>query len=406
MRMAPMHRGRGFSLVELLIAVLLSSIVVIALGTLITNATKVFDTTSQSGLALDRLHLAMDVVRNDLRTAGYEMVPNAGFDDPRLYKGLRKPCANPGWMGTEKFLAVKLEDGGSTLAQSGNDADVFPPASYVSGKKPDRLELAGAFRSGQRFRPDTASPGASSLTLFNPAISNELAAYIFDGAILGVVNKQGGMQFLRAGEVTWGNPTGVVGLASGDTFQGEIGDFGSDSLCRFDFLDKSDVVVALQRIAYDVVQDPVAETDFLLVREELDASGASLDPPRRVIIARNIIDFQVWFDGVAGAAGIVPDLQNDGDRNGEVWSDDEGTIPNDKMGGTGDVQVERARYAYIQISARYDGPTKGLAPDGSGEALKQTFPLYPNVPGSAERSYVSTVRGEVALTNFAFADVR
>ncbi|NQW62746.1 MAG: prepilin-type N-terminal cleavage/methylation domain-containing protein, partial [Deltaproteobacteria bacterium] len=40
--------GRGFTLVELLIAVLLSSIVIIALGTLITNATKVFDTTSQS----------------------------------------------------------------------------------------------------------------------------------------------------------------------------------------------------------------------------------------------------------------------------------------------------------------------------------------------------------------------
>lgn len=397
---------RGFTLVELLIAVLLSSIVVIALGTLITNATKVFDTTSQSGLALDRLHLAMDVVRNDLRTAGYEMVPNAGLDDPRLYKGLRKPCANPSWMGTEKFVAVKLEDGGATLALTGNDADAFPPASYVSGKKPDRLELAGAFRTGQRFHPDTAAPGASSLTLFNPALSNEMADYVFDGAILGVVNKQGGMQFLRAGAITWGNPTGVVGLASGDTFQGEIGAFGSDSLCRFDFLDKSDVVVALQRVSYDVVQDPVAATDFLLVREELDASGASLDPPRRVIIARNIIDFQVWFDGVAGATGIVPDLQNDGDRSGEVWSDDEGTIPNDKMGGTSDVQVERARYAYIQISARYDGPTKGLVPDGSGEALKQTFPLYPNVPGSEERSYVSTVRGEVALTNFAFADVR
>ena len=398
--------ARGFTLVELLIAVLLSSIVIIALGTLITNATKVFDTTSQSGLALDRLHLAMDVVRNDLRTAGYEMVPNAGLDDPRLYKGLRKPCANPSWMGSEKFVAVKLEDGGATLAVTGNDSDAFPPESYVSGKKPDRLELAGAFRTGQRFHPDTAAPGASSLTLFNPAISNELADYIFDGAILGVVNKQGGMQFLRAGVVTWGNPTGVVGLAAGDTFQGEIGDFGSDSLCRFDFLDKSDVVVALQRVAYDVVQDPVAATDFLLVREELDASGASLDPPRRVIIARNIVDFQVWFDGVAGATGLVPDLQNDGDRSGEVWSDDEGTVPNDKMGGTADVQVERARYAYIQISARFDGPTKGLVPDGSGEALKQTFPLYPNVPASEERSYVSTVRGEVALTNFAFADVR
>jgi hypothetical protein len=164
--------------------------------------------------------------------------------------------------------------------------------------------------------------------------------------------------------------------------------------------------VSLQRVAYDVVQDPVAETDFLLVREELDASGDSLDPPRRVIIARNIVDFQVWFDGVAGAAGLVPDMQNDGDRSGEVWSDDEGTIPNDKMGGTSDVQVERARYAYLQISARHDAATKGLAADGSGEALKMTFPLYPNVPGSEERSYVSTVRGEVTLTNFAFADVR
>lgn len=397
---------RGFTLVELLIAVLLSSIVVIALGTLITNATKVFDTTSQSGLALDRLHLALDVVRNDLRTAGFEMVPNAGMDDPRLYTGLRKPCANPDWMGTEKFLAVKLEDGGATLAQNGSDADAFPPASYVSGKKPDRLELAGAFRTGQRFHPDTVVPGASNITLFNPSMSNEVAEYVFDGAILGIVNKQGGMQFLRAGAVTWGSPTGVVALDSGDTFRGEIGDFGSDSLCRFDFLDKSDVVVALQRVSYDVVQDPVSPTDFLLVREELDASGASLDPPRRVIIARNIVDFQVWFDGVAGAAGIVPDLQTDGDRSGEVWSDDQGTIPNAKMGGTSDVQVERARYAYVQISARYDGPTKGLAPDSPAEVLKQTFPLYPNVPGSEERAYVSTVRGEVALTNFAFADVR
>ena len=398
--------GRGFTLVELLIAVLLSAIVIIALGTLITNATKVFDTTSQSGLALDRLHMALDVVRNDLRTAGYEMAPNAGLDDPRLYKGLRKPCSNPSWMGGEKFVAVKLLDGGATLALTGSDADAFPPSSYVSGKKPDRLELAGAFRTGQRFHPDTAAPGASSLTLFNPSMSNELAEYVFDGAILGVVNKQGGMQFLRAGIVTWGNPTGVVGLASGDTFLGEVGDFGSDSLCRFDFLDKSDVIVSLQRIAYDVVQDPVAATDFLLVREELDASGESLDPPRRVIIARNIVDFQVWFDGVAGATGLVPDMQNDGDRSGELWSDDEGTIPNEKMGGTSDVQVERARYAYLQISARHDAATKGLAADGSGEALKMTFPLYPNVPGSQERSYVSTVRGEVTLTNFAFADVR
>ncbi len=148
-----LRRSRGFTLVELLIAVLLSSIVIIALGTLITNATKVFDTTSQSGLALDRLHMALDVVRNDLRTAGYEMVPNAGLDDPRLYKGLRKPCANPSWMGLEKFVAVKLLDGGATLALTGSDADAFPPSSYVSGKKPDRLELAGAFRTGSGFIP-------------------------------------------------------------------------------------------------------------------------------------------------------------------------------------------------------------------------------------------------------------
>jgi hypothetical protein len=158
------------------------------------------------------------------------------------------------------------------------------------------------------------------------------------------------------------------------------------------------------------VQDPSTPTDFLLVREELNASGASLNPVRRYIIARNVVDFQVWFDGVPDFLAAAPNVLVDGALSSDSWVDDEGTVGNADMGytGAGDstVEPERARIAYVQLSARLDSATPALDPDGSGTALKQTYDLYPNVEGSEERARVITVRGEVGLANFAFADVR
>ncbi len=407
---SPMLAQRGFTMVELLIAVLLSAVVITMLYTLMSSASRNFELQTQSSVAMDRLNLALDTIRNDIRSSGYQTVPNASFGDPRRYSGMRKACENPAWLGLEPLLAVNLFDGGATLSVSGSDDTAMPPRSYVAGQRPDRLELAGAFRSAVRFTPDAASPGATSITLFNPSLSEDEADYIFDGAILGIVNKQGGMQFARAGAVSWGDPTGTIQLVAGDSFRGEVGNFGPDSPCRFDFLDRSDSVVAMQRVRYDLVQDPSTPTDFLLVREELNASGASLNPVRRYIIARNVVDFQVWFDGVPDFLAAAPNVLVDGALSSDSWVDDEGTVGNADMGytGAGDstVEPERARIAYVQLSARLDSATPALDPDGSGTALKQTYDLYPNVEGSEERARVITVRGEVGLANFAFADVR
>lgn len=175
---------------------------------------------------------------------------------------------------------------------------------------------------------------------------------------------------------------------------------------------------------YHVIRDPQDPNNFQLVRERLDAGslmGAGADPgftnpaglnpanhaavdqdgnPERVVMANNVVDFQIWVD----CAG------NDGSVTGTEWTVNWITpAPTDAgfncLDG-GSYNPGRVRMVHLRLTVRseYENANLVHAPylagpnDPAARIPLQTYDIDPNADGAAR---VVTVQSDVELTNFA-----
>jgi len=399
------RRTAGFSIAELLVAVLLSSIVVLGIFVTAQNSSRTFQVQMDGSMTVDQLNFAMEFVKQDLRRAAFLTVPNAQVT---AYPNGINVCGVP-----PNTLLQALE-------VSDSDNEWEPPSTengptaimMVSGaaRVPDQLTLLGAFRTNQSYpvvltqgnqlRAEHGIPGGGSLS------GSEVDAImrpVFDRALLAVYSRTDSVQFVR---MTTGSTASAVSGATNLVaipIQDTVEDYVSD-VCDFGSpWSPGRRVVPLHRVRYRLVQDLDNPNQTAFVREELGADNTVLD---RVVVANNIIDFQVWFDQRAGQVGEpLLRMQEDGRLD-----DDIGSVAANSLNGTALARPELARYAYIQMSARLQNPISGLEGSGLTNGLRDVVEVTEWDDDADEAvstntfTRVVTIRTEVDLTNFALAD--
>jgi type II secretory pathway pseudopilin PulG len=392
---------RGLTVVELLVAVAIASLVLTGLFVITNTTSRTFRVQNDMSTAMDRMNFAMDLVKMDLRRAAYLGVPNSNVG---LYPNFTRVCpsANIAAIAPAGLHGLRALNGAASY-QPGTEA-------VYDGGAPDTFLLLGAYRSTRRYPVNLLQDGTASVRIFSMGQPTALLQDEFTGSVLAVTSNLGGMRFLRA-ETGANVVTATPGL--GDRVDVDLTDAlsdpgGEDDICRFAGLARDNLEVApLHFVRYDVRNDTNERTS-VLVREELDHAGTVI---RSFVVARNIVDFQVWFDATTSTFGTQPVLSNDGEAAGSSVFDDDGTAPWFWINGFGSAQPERVRYGYIQISTRLETPIPSLTDEGTGTGVRNSVAIFePTADGSGwvatgDRTRVMTIRSEVELDNFTLADL-
>lgn len=393
---------RAFTIIELMVAVLLSSIVVLGTFGLLNVSSRTFQTQTEAAQTVDQLNFAMEQVELDLRRAGFLTVPNAHLPSED-YAWYQTVCAPPSWMSADGVGGVGHGIFFDEIAASGVDAFYRPrPTDQVwTDALPDRIVMLGAFRATRRFRPTAMAAGSQSITISHTPEESARIDDIFGGSIVAVTSPQGGTQFLTVSEVTVGTTSSVITTAQ--SIQADPSN-GVNEACKFTgFGTQMFEVTPLQFVRYSVQNDPNDRASTVLVREELGSGYSDLPTPSRYVVARNIVDFQLWFDGVP-ALGASNVMLRDGNP-----LDADGAIQNATLAGTNASTPEDLRYAYVQMSGRLSGEVARNVTEGAGE-LRQFMELREwdgvNYAYNGRFTRLYTMRSEVELTNFTLASLR
>jgi len=388
---------RGLTIVELLVAVALSGLVLASIFAVLTTTSRNFRVQTDLSQSMDGLNFAMETIKNDLRRASFMTVPNTAIG---IYPNYTAVCGNPPFA-PNGLQALVVSDGGA--------AWVPDAADRIFERVPDSVLMLGNYRSAERFTTYLATPGTFSARAAARGRTLADLQHAFGGAIVALQARTGGTQFMRVqsgpGAVTM--DAGVLDrfiVNFQDQIQSTPGP--ETDICRFSGLvgDNLDLI-PLHYIRYNVVLDE-SEGTTLLIREELDSAGTTM---QSYVVARNVVDFQIWFDETISPIGTPPQLARDGEA-GRVWTDDQGSMPMNAIDGSALARPEQARYAYIQISVRLNTQLPGLplVPTAS-VPLRDTVELQEFESGSWNRTGVATrvltMRGEVELLNFTLSDL-
>jgi prepilin-type N-terminal cleavage/methylation domain-containing protein len=397
-----MTARRGLTLVELLVAVAISGFVLAAVFSVLTTSSRTFRIQSDVASSMDRLNFAMDTIKADMRRTGYLAVPN---DSIASYANATRVCPNSAFRAGlgGPLHALRWWDGGSEYQPGRVD-------QVMIGSAPDRLQMLGAFRTDGSWSIGSAPSGGSNLSVERrDGASNSTAQRAFEGAILALQAPSGGVQFLRmqTGDNTVEDDpvsaSRILARAT-DAVQGTSGD-GSD-ICRFESIANQNLTVTpLHFVRYTVRQDRNQEST-LLVREEVAWDGTVLDS---YIVARNVVDFQVWFDRDGAGVGVAPAIDVDDDSGARDMTDDLGSMPTSWLSGSALAQPELARYAYIQLSVRLDTPVPNLGIGNDDDGLRRAVEIIEFTGDrwsrTGENTRVLTMRAEVELTNISLTDL-
>ena len=397
---------RGFTLVEVLVAVGISSFLIAAVFFVMTSSSRMFRVQADISQVTDRMGFAMDEIKNDLRRASFLTVPNA-YLDQEDYPWYRTVCAAPPWL--------LIQDGVSPVAHSvwvrepaGGTLEYYEPSDddmVLPGESPDQLVILGSFRAETPFRPTSMQSGADRLTIPNGLHSDADMQYMFDDAFVAVSTPAGGMQFLALDSVIPG-PTETV-LVFQQLLDADPTGTGLET-CNFTgFGGATYEVIPLHFVRYSIVVDPEDRESTVLIREELDHNMEALNATSRHIVARDIVDFQIWFDGIAaGAANTDITL----DRETGTLVDTEGSIGTDTMAGSATSRPEGVRFGYVQLSARLDTAIAREHPNPTAPMREfvelQSCSEDGTCQSGGEWARVVTTRAEVELPNMNLANTR
>jgi prepilin-type N-terminal cleavage/methylation domain-containing protein len=162
--------SRGFTLVELTVALVAGLIVAMGIVGLSKEATRTFHEEMRTAAAEATLRTAIDRLRADLERAGYMSTGNIMLD-PRIARapGAANNVANVGnaMVGIRRLAAIRLYSGGSS-ANTPLSAQQKPPIT------PDAIEIAGNMTSAEQFEVETIQVSGNctrlSLSSTSPAM--------------------------------------------------------------------------------------------------------------------------------------------------------------------------------------------------------------------------------------------
>lgn len=406
-RVADLRGRRGFTMVELLVALAISSFIIVTVYFVMASSSTTFRVQNDLAQVSDRLNYSLDTIKNDLRRSSFMTMPNLSLPADR-YPWFETVCGAPTWFTSSGATGQGLAVWTDAVATSERDNGMYVPArprdQIVPGENPDRFVMLGSFRAEEPFHPTLMQSGSSTMRIANGTHLFTEMQYMFDDSFVGLTSPSGGTQFLRVTGVT-ADPTLPETVL---TFSGPIQadpSGGTNPACNFTgFGSGTFEVVPLHFVRYSIQEDALVPGDTLLVREELDGAMGDLNTVSRYVVARNIVDLQVWFDGtVAGGTGeVIADGEGSGD-----WGDTQGSVSATLSNGGADDQPENLRYAYVQLSARLATPISRDIADDASQGLREWIELRESNGATPaylnEFTRVVTVRAEVELPNIALA---
>jgi prepilin-type N-terminal cleavage/methylation domain-containing protein len=462
MRRTPTTFRAGFTLVELMVAILLTGIMSVIIYGL-------FDTTSDNFREVDsladtnsRIRFAMERVRNDIQMAGAQVSPDSTMD----------PAVEP-QIGSVRVAGLLPYSGWQDDTPHLSEVSEANPHSSMDGivvvgayDYPLSFELSGLIESGGQMEGRIAAHYRGLLRLTVPDPFHTSLTYREDlqdadetdaldpladqwaTRLIRVSDQQGFMQFMKiSGELdlaeNWVDfppgdaefnylavPIPDAGDALGPKFKGGAGgDFGLDDLPEGDTGYDAALVDSYW---YHVRQDPQDGNNLQLVRERLCtpdvvtafANPASFDPSTTpatdcpggqeevVVVADHVADFQLWFDCSDSEGNVV-------DASWAVSWDAPNPEDDSDCVSVATNQIGLARMAHIRLSLHTENERKNLRhiqfetaagalclPDDPqacsgtdpGAATLRTYDAYPTVGGAAA---VVTLQSDIELANFA-----
>lgn len=428
-----MRTQRGFTLIELMVAVFVGAIVIAGIYVIFANSQKIFHQEGRISQAQLGARVGMELIKSDIQRAGYLSSPNPGIH-PVLAGRNVDPlvCFNQGVTGLDLQPVVHTNGtDGKVFNTSGAPVDIPYPAQNI-GLQPDSVILVGNYINANTYLAQTinASTGAIRLQTLdtspppgmNPASDawssrdsigdNEFQRMFPSTAFVRVVNRHGRMMFARIAGADFANLTVNVAASAlkqvGEAIQCGIPGYGEGS-----------EINVVNAILYRVEIDPSPEAvDYAdgnkrkktdLVRYMLDQNMNVLPQTREVVI-EHVVDFQLWYrqDDPVGAMGSKPNIDVD-------W---QSSLPDDRrivigipigaspppLDGSINAHPENLRSAIIKISVRTaDEDTEfPFLMRGLGDPLHR-YELNPVTQGAA---HVRTLVTEVKLPNIAFRNLR
>jgi prepilin-type N-terminal cleavage/methylation domain-containing protein len=456
--------GRGFTLVEVLVAVAITSLLSLAIYSLFDTTSNALYQADSMADGLDSSRFALERVKADIRNAGAFATPDSANDpwvrptpSDRRVAGLVPYGGGNGWQDYAGSVMPSEIQSANTAAVSGKSQNLQPnfdgivvmgaydfPVTFEVASVTDTKGVVYANTRGlyKLRRNDlfnvSSKPGYLDFSKdrsVKPIVTN-------DGSrILRIMDRSGYLQF--------------IGI---DTAQRKQGGSVTPNFLRFDFdgdqslhfregnerygldpqtQESEDMAYDASMIDvfwYHVQQDPTDPTNFQLVRERLDGpevseslaggfgsfnpaaadnqfdsatdSYDSGDSGEYVVVANRVADFQVWFD-CAAASG-------DGSLKDASWNtgwntpDGKGTCMDPTKSGSFD--PGRARVAHIRLSIRTENespdvehnpfPTLGKSGD---DYTMETFDINPDFQG-ATRVYTTQVDFEIP--NYAVRNIK
>lgn len=329
---------RGLTLVEVLIAGLISSLLLVGIYFVFISNSESFYRQEQALQVQERLRFSMEYVKNDLRNLGRLTVLNGDLptleqvQGPLPYRAVTLNEAGP----TEGWPQVILDNGmrPDTLRLLVDASGATPLA--VESVSNNEIYIQSELYQTTRAAKALVQPGAGAA--FDALFSRPALAYVRS-----TVSGKFALARIEGAQFNGGTPILTIdgsrptGLATECAMSG----------CT---------VNPVHLIEYAVVADPEDELRTRLVRRRLDPGNPDLAPDRRhsVVIADYVVDFQVWgtYDtrGIGELIPVIPADSNLLDDCGN-WSGGCAPASTDEADHM-NAQLHRLRAFNILLSVR------------------------------------------------------
>lgn len=415
------HRGSGFTLVEMMVALVAGALVVTSVYYIGTVTTRQFVEQDEISRLQQGLRLTANRLKRDVERAGFLSTPNL-----IKTRALCDPSGPNGDGSIDNFAAVHLDNNGSIAALGGaTSAEVKKNAVELDSivltgnfitvdeqvaefQPPNRL----VFRTDlQGFRRNFVAPdGSISAEAFTSVYVSKAADPNGYGRHIRVVNQTGRQMYFRIGEAGLDATTGLpyVTLNSDGTMVNELLSGPCSGAYFF--------VTPIMAIKYHVVAPGDANypgtnrldkgslhgTHAALVRVEVALDPTDPFKPALEIesTAQIVLDNVVFFD-----VDFVSDKRDAGEAQplfADV-QDESGMNPNSE----GSDGAHRLRSAIIRVGTRgprEDPKLKWPYPGDRSDIVTEPMWRYDAVPDVDGTARVRELRIEVPLPNVANAD--
>lgn len=401
--------ARGFTLVELMVAVTGGLFVTIAVFMLSKQATSLYQSEARVSNATLSSVVGFERLRTDIARAGFLASPNIRRD-PKLC-GVVNPATWPALLGRMTALSIRRSATGAPL-------DLV----NANGVYPDEIVLAGDYVTTDQFPAAVVSDDGTEITLqtktaamarlgFDPngtaqAQRAALEAVFQPGRALRLVDQTGKIQFGKIDSVLDGakiklvSSPAIVRRETSPYKCGIAGQGAGTMVNPVNFIRYSIGTLA-GTAGYSAVYDGGPATDVGrtdLIREELDVDGAVIAGTRE-LVAELAVDLAFGISGVTlDPNGNPTAVQNIAPGDVPKWAGDDPAL---WVGNTAPQLVRQVR-ARLSVRSREGDRPSGInasVTDGGTPTVAAGLYRFGLTSGGAPFARVRTVQADIALRN-------